>query len=88
MVRVANLRVLHVVGRLEPCGPETVLVALVAELERQQLASSVVLTPAAEADEPLLGELRRHAEAVVALKPRAKWDLRATAAIVRGTGIP
>jgi glycosyltransferase involved in cell wall biosynthesis len=75
--------VLHVVDGLEECGPEAVLVPLVAELARQELARSVVVTAACRDDAALLSALRHHAEAVVALDQRRSWDPRTTAAIAR-----
>jgi glycosyltransferase involved in cell wall biosynthesis len=75
--------VLHVVDRLEECGPEAVLVPLVAELARQQLARSVVVTAASDDEAPLMRALRDHAEAVVALDTRRWWNPRTTAAIAR-----
>jgi glycosyltransferase involved in cell wall biosynthesis len=75
--------VLHVVDGLEECGPEAVLVPLIAELTRQELARSVVVTAASADDTALLSTLRRHAEAVVALDHRRSWDPRTTTAIAR-----
>ena len=75
--------VLHVVDGLEECGPEAVLVPLVEELARQELARSVVVTAATDDDTPLMSALRRHAEAVVALDHRRPWDPRTTTAIAR-----
>ena len=75
--------VLHVVDRLEECGPEAVLVPLVAELARQQLARSVVVTVGSDGEAPLVRALRDHAEAVVALDTRRRWNPRTTTAIAR-----
>ena len=83
MARLQPPTVLHVVDGLEECGPEAVLVPLVAELARQELARSVVVTAASADDAPLVAALRRHAEAVVALDHRRSWDPRTTTAIAR-----